>query len=323
VEIRRARPRRQLVVAAAAGCAFFALAGLLLALPYLAVVHDHPEARRTSLEVSALSPVPESLLAAPVGNLLWGGVTSPVRERLRSRYEQTLFPGLAICLLAVAGMAARRIDRRLRISLAVAALGFTVLAFGFHVAAGPAAWAFPYRLLYEFAPGWQGLRTPGRLATFSSLALAVLAAYGTDRVLHRLDRGAGIAAALLTVVVVVEGSGRLPLVEVPHPVRATFAGPQLHLPSDQVRDAKYTLWSTEGFPELANGYSGFRPLETGSLLALAKGFPATRSADALAARGIRTVIVHGHPQQPTASGSRIAPAQVLAGDVTVYVLPRR
>ncbi len=54
-----------------------------------------------------------------------------------------------------------------------------VLALGFQ-AGGGLLW--PYRLVYEILPGWQAIRVPGRLVTFSSLGLALLAGAGAERV---------------------------------------------------------------------------------------------------------------------------------------------
>ena len=47
---------------------------------------------------------------------------------------------------------------------------------------------WPYRVLYDVLPGWDAIRTPGRLATFSSLALALLAAAGGEALLRAVRR---------------------------------------------------------------------------------------------------------------------------------------
>jgi hypothetical protein len=285
--------RRGLLVMGVTGFAVVLAIGLLLAQPYLSVADEYPEARRTALEVSALSPVPESFFAAPERNLVWGELTAPMRERLRSSYEQTLFPGVAICVLALLGLTSRRIAGRLRLALVVAGLAFTVLALGFHVSAGRAVWLFPYRLLYEFAPGWDALRTPGRLTTFSSLAVAVLVGYGADRFRGRGVAGKTALAACLVLAVAVEGAGRVPAVDVPSPPAVgPLREPILYLPSEHEQDALYMLWSTDGFPALVNGYSGFRPHVTERLRRLADRLPDARAARELQRRGVATVVRH-------------------------------
>ena len=52
------------------------------------------------------------------------------------------------------------------------------------------------------------------------------------------------------------------------------------------------IWSTEGFPELVNGISGFTPRRTFVLGELARGFPDQQSVAALRAAGIRFVVLH-------------------------------
>ncbi len=61
-------------------------------------------------------------------------------------------------------------------------MAISVLALGFREEGGL---LWPYRVLYEVLPGWEAIRTPGRLVTFSSLALALLAAAGAESALRR------------------------------------------------------------------------------------------------------------------------------------------
>src|SRR6185295_8459650 len=75
----RARHRlaRPLVIATTAGVIAFALTGVLLARPYMRVLDDHPEAKRTSAQVAELSGPLASFIAAPEQNLVWGKATKP------------------------------------------------------------------------------------------------------------------------------------------------------------------------------------------------------------------------------------------------------
>src|SRR5262249_5122631 len=118
------------------------------------------------------SPPAKALLAAPRNAWLWGGLGRRILDREPAIPEQALFPGAAALLLAIAGLAAPTYPRGLRLGLLLAVLGTAVLALGFSLAG---EWS-PYRLLYELAPGWQGIRTPDRLVTLTQLGLALLAA---------------------------------------------------------------------------------------------------------------------------------------------------
>src|SRR4051812_3703703 len=167
-------PPRRVVVATAAGGLVLAATVFVLSRPYLEVARDHPEAKRSERTVEVFSGPPAQYLAAPGANTLWGPVTRGVRDELTFVPEQTLFPGLAVVLLALACLALRGYRRALRIGLAAAVLVLGWLALGFH----DDGFLWPYKLLYEHAPGFESSRTPGRLNTLTSLALALLAAGG-------------------------------------------------------------------------------------------------------------------------------------------------
>ena len=125
----------------------------------------------------------------------WPGAAPPRRSRdgLGNIPEKTLFPGLAILALAVAGLSSAAYPRWLRRGLGVGVLAVMVLALGFRESGGL---AWPYRVVYELVPGWQAIRVPGRLVTFSSLGLALLAGAGAQRAMlggaaRRLSRMGG------------------------------------------------------------------------------------------------------------------------------------
>ena len=176
-----------------------------------------------------------------------------------------------------------------------------VLSLGFHIAVGKLDYLFPYRLLYEFAPGWQALRTPGRLMAFATLGLALLAAAGTDRVRDWVARRRPgtrlpvLVAGLLVALVVVEGWPSHRYVAVPEPPSTVrLPEPQLHLPADgKDADVLYGFWSTNGFPELVNGASGFEPRSRQRAARRhSRGFPDRATVARLRALGVRTVILH-------------------------------
>lgn len=304
VWLRAGRPAlpRALVAATMAGAVLFAGSAFVLSRPYERVREDHPQSQRPPETVEAYSGPLKVFLVAPDENEVWGGASAGLREGLANVPEKTLFPGLAILALAVLGLLQSAVlTRGVRIGLGIGAVGVSVLALGFQTEDGL---LWPYRAVYELLPGWQGIRTPGRLATFSSLALALLAAGGAAALLARLGgrRGGVALAAALALLVVVEGRG-LPFdprdvqaqPAVP-PVPASVAdvpAPQLHLPADRPEDnRRYLLWSTDGFPDIVNGRSSVDPVVTAELIAGARSFPDARSVGILREAGVRSVILH-------------------------------
>jgi hypothetical protein len=331
VALVRRRPAvdRRLALATVAGAGVFALTGALLARPYLEVARDFPESKRTAFEISSLSPMPWSFVAAPEANLLWGEVTAPVRETLRGPAEQALFPGLTIVVLALVGVAAHVLPGKSRLALGIGVVATATLALGLHVSLGKLGWLLPYRYLFEFAPGWEGVRTPGRIFTLTSLGLAVLAAAGATALMHRLPRRRYVLVVLLAGAVVLEGYADIPYPRVPlvPPGQLGLGGPQLHLPTDAQRDSLYMLWSSEGFPPLVNGHEGFKLPPLDHIRNVAEDFPSAASVEELRERGIRIVVFHperaeGTPWESLSDRRVRAPGVVVerGGGVVVYRL---
>ena len=310
VWLRMERPRlgRRLAIATVVGAAIFAAAGLLLSRPYVRVADAHPGAHRTPADVAAFSGPPWILLVAPDENLVWGGATSPLRDGLENVPEKTLFPGLAILALAVAGLSSHVYPRWLRRGLGVGVVVALILALGFREGGGL---AWPYRVVYELVPGWQAIRVPGRLVTFASLGLALLAGAGAQRAMlggaaRRLSGlgGAGAIATLLVAAVVIEGRGlpfdpsdiqAQPRVPAVPPSVASVAAPQLHLPAQRATDnRRYLLWSTDGFPAIVNGRSSLNPVFTERLIERVEPFPDRRTVAFLSRLGVNSVILHAN-----------------------------
>jgi hypothetical protein len=269
------RPGRRVAAATAIGAVAFVLVSALMARPYLRVIDAHPEAGRAPAYVESFSPQPRSFLAAPEQSWLWGDLTSRIRAPLSSWDEMSLFPGLAIAVLALVGALGHVLPRRLRIGLAIGVVACAALSLGVRDVSGPAKYLTPYRLLFDFAPGWDGVRTPGRINTLTSLGLALLA-------------GAGAC------VIVAEGLGPLTHPRVPAPPAAVrlAAEPQLELPAGFRHDALYSYWSTKGFPLTVNGAGGFDPTGYDRLRKEVAGFPDAASVSALQRLGVRSVLLH-------------------------------
>jgi hypothetical protein len=270
--------------------------GLTQARPYLKISHQYNRAQRSDGDIRKYSAPPKAFVSAPPEDRLWGSATKGVRDTLASPNEQNQFPGLTVVALAVLGVVAgTALPRRLRIGLAIAVVVVAVFSLGFGIADGHLS----YRLLVNYAPGWNGIRTPGRLVTLTSLGLAILAAAGAQRLVTGAAARRGLYAAMAVAAVCVggvllEGWGTMPNPKVP-PAPLGLAGaaaPQLHLPTNAAFDRIYMLWSVDGFPKIANGTSTFGIQSLDNLRTDMGSFPDRRTVAELRRMGIRTVFIH-------------------------------
>jgi hypothetical protein len=339
--LRAGRPAlpRWLTVSTAIGGVLFLAVTAFMVRPYAEIVARDPTALRDRSQVEFFSAPPKSLLAAAGENRLWGEATRSVRETLPWAPEQALFPGLTVVLLAVGGLLWRGATRGLRIGLGVSTVVVVVLSFGLRFWHGRL-----YAPFLDYAPGWQGLRTTGRLAFLWSLGLAVLAGMGAERLIdavssRRSDDEAArplvpaqvavAGAAVLALLVGYEGAPRLPVVPVPKEPTALhgLAGPQLHLPSDGLNDTPYMLWSTDGYPKIGNGGASYTPKSLEALRQQTAGFPDPASIALLRNEGFRIVVLHRERLPGTAwegAAERLVDGLGIsrrdAGDVVIFDL---
>jgi hypothetical protein len=304
--VKRPRLRWQTIAADGLGGTVFSLGVLWIADRHAVVARAYPEAIRDAEYISWFSPTWQSFIISPEESRVWGAAHEAARADLTWAPEQALLVGFTLIALAVAGLIWSSWTGRQRFWLALGA------AAVFAVSMGPnfldqGAWA--WAPLYEYAPGWDAIRTPGRLALYLTLILAVLAA-GTltriadeaDAVAHaaRVDRRLKVKAprrvhALLFLpigLVLWEGLTVAPYVPVPEaPVdMSALEGPVLFLPSGG-GDTKVQYWSTDGFVEVANGVAAFTPDEQAGLRSMSQGFPDDEAVEALREAGIETVVV--------------------------------
>jgi hypothetical protein len=330
-------PGRRVLAATGAGVALLGVVSALQARPYLRVVDAFPEARRTPAYVETFSPPLRSFLAAPAQSWLWADASFRARAPLAAPDEMTLFPGLAISLLALAGVLGSVYPRPLRLGLGAGVVLCALLSLGVRDVSGPEKYLTPFRILFDLAPGWDGVRTPGRLNTLTSLGLALLAGAGLGVAASGLTRRspafgpsagrrAGAAAGTLAVgAILLEGLGPLAHPAVP-PVPAgqrLAVAPQLHLPASFLDDLVYSYWSTEGFPATVNGAGGFDPIAYDRLRKTVRSFPDARSVAALRALGVRTVVLHperGWEDVAARPTGGLPVVRTVAGGVVLYRL---
>jgi hypothetical protein len=319
----RSRPPlpRPMLLAGAAGAVLFIAVSYWIAHPYLYIADNFPASRRSPHEVAAFSGPLKVLLTAPEENWVWGSATAGLRNSLTTLQEKTLFPGAVIVLLSLVGLWSSSLSKRTRIGLGILAVAIVVLELGFREEGGL---LWPYRVLYDVLPGWDAIRTPGRLATFSSLVLALLAAAGGEALLRAVRRtrlpawSAGAVAGLLVLVIVTEGRS-LPfdpfdnqaIPDVPPAQASTneIPTPQLHLPALTAKENRaYQLASTDGFPDMVNGRASTNPAVVLDLVKHMAAFPDAATVRELQDYGVRTVILHlglteGTPQAGAARRS--------------------
>ncbi len=322
-------PRRLLAADLAGGGAFTAVAGLL-ALPYLRVIAAHPEARRGAADVALFSPPLAGYFVAPEQSRIWGAAHAVARARLRWPGEMALLPGVLVLTLALVGLFVGSAPVRRRIGLGAVVLCSVVLGLGTSLAGG----RYTILPMQEHLPGWESVRTTGRLILYTTLALGLLAGYAVTALQDRLPRRRPWVLVTLAfpLLVILEGLGHVAHPAVP-PFPAALrsaAAPVLVLPSDGFHDAAVMTWSTQSWPRVVNGSSSIEPRQITALRRQVAGFPDTASVAYLRRLGVRTVVLlpgyaFGSPwegaQRRPVDGLPLVRQQVSGGD-WVYHLNR-
>ena len=310
---RRGRPvfGRRLLAADLIGGVCFAAVTTGMGLAFARVVQLNPQADRGLGWTEMYSPAWRGLLIAPETSWLWGARDAAARSHLPWPPEMTLLPGLALIVLATAGMFISVFRLRHRILLTVGVLGAVLLALG---ATLPWHGDPGYLTLSKHLPGWAALRTPGRMTLWTTLFLAVLAAGAVSAFVAGaravapwpaagaarsglLARGKFVALRLALLIplalVVVEGINRTPHPQVLRYPAAMSAAPEptLVLPSGGSLEMSIMLWTTNGFPRVPNGVVTFVPADQDRIRSLSMTFPDPASVASLRAEGIRSVVV--------------------------------
>ncbi len=304
------RPRLPagLVRADLAGGVLFLGFTAAIAYPYLRVLAEHPDAQRSVAWVELYSPPFRAFFTAAQYSWLWATAQEEYRATLVSAGEMALLPGFALMALAALGLVVSSWSLKVRFALAAGVFVTIWMALGTKT---PGAGKYGYLLLYDHLPGFDGSRTPGRLVLWAIVLLTVMAAGTLTGVQQRLTRNLAVrtVAVLVTslslVAVVAEGVNKTPHPDVPvAPIAmSTLASPVLVLPTDELADFRVMLWSTDGFPEVANGSSSYNPPTRGVIREAMLTFPDAKSVALLRALGVKTVLV-----LPEAAGTPFAPA---------------
>jgi hypothetical protein len=322
--LRSGRPRLpvRLIWADLVGGLLFLGITAAMAYPYLRVLAEHPDAQRSVAWVDLFSPPFRGFFTAGDNSWLWGTAQKEYRGTLLTAGEMALLPGFALIALAVLGLVVSSWSLKVRLALAAGVVGTVWMALG---TKSPGQGKYGYLLLYDHLPGFDGSRTPGRLVVWAILLLCIMAAGTLTGLQRRLtaERPAGqrvrrralpalavLVLSLSLLAVVAEGINKTPHPDVPvAPVAmSTLASPVLVLPTDELADFRVMLWSTDGFPKVANGSSSYNPPTRETLRKAMLTFPDAQSVGLLRALGVKTVLV-----LPEAAGSPYAPALAKSG----------
>jgi hypothetical protein len=289
---RDAAPR--VVARLAAGGVFAALLVLPYAWPY---VQASRTLVRRLVEVEEHSAHIWNYLASAPQSAFWGWTS----ERFGGA-EFALFPGAIALVLAFIGVFNPR--RRMFGVYAVLTVITIELSFGLN--------GHLYKWLFEGATPLHGLRSPARFGILASLAVAMLAAFGTQ-VVEAFAARAGLRAAarvipMLLVLVAIENStSGIRVMPVPFDTaddRSVYAaiqrvgpGPVLELPLPRLyalpgHEPVYMVWSIGHWHPLVNGYSGYYPPEFAQTVVRTEHFPDDQSIAQLRNIGVRYIVLH-------------------------------
>lgn len=323
---RRPPLSRRLVLADGAGLAVFLAVAGFMARPYLLVAEQFPYVRRSWEDLQWSSPPLRGFFTSPGTSIVWGDLFAGARADLGHRGEVSLLPGFALYGLAAVGVVLSIWTLRQRLLLAAAVIASIVLAMGTE---GPGGGRYTYGLLYAL-PGFDGIRTPGRLVVWTTLLLAVLAAGAVARLVVAGTKPVRLALVLLPLLVVAEGLNTTPHPPMPTapPILATAPAPMLVLPSGATIDGIPMLWTTDRFPPMVNGAAAFTPQRQNAIREATVTFPDADSVALLRATGVRSVVVvrdavRGTPYEGTLTGRTdgLSLRRVDTPEAVVYLLP--
>ncbi|HEX6322804.1 MAG TPA: hypothetical protein VFZ36_03690 [Vicinamibacterales bacterium] len=270
--------------------------------------------RRAALALSllAVSQIAIGLLVAIEGGVRWrvGGVLI-----LRAHgWTPWLYAGVAVAARAALARrvpfapaaALARLARRPP-AMGIRGLYLVMLLFTIWMTIGPpyGVWQWVY-----WIPGLSFIRVPSRFMLLGMLALAVLAAFGFERLAARLRRGPLLAATGVLAVLLAAEFATMPLDVRPYPIVTPamdrwldtqpkpFSVVVIPIPkttSDAIlgrRSAIYMLYSMAHFQPIVQGYSGTQPPGYAELERTLMRFPDDETVGLLADMDVTYAAVH-------------------------------
>jgi hypothetical protein len=245
---------------------------------------------RNRAEAAAGSATLTNYLAPSEANAVYGRAF-----RRFMQPERRLFPGFTVMVLALVGLWPPLSSTRLAYGLGL--LIALDLSLGLN--------GFLYAPLYDYFPPFRALRVPARIGMLVGFTLAVLAGYGSARIVSRVRSSRArttVFAVLFSFVLIEYASKPIELQPIPAPLgiyadlvadRGDPASPVLEFPISPGDDATYMYYATSHWHPLVNGYSGFFPASYVDIVRDMRGFPDEVSIDAVKRTGVRYLIIHG------------------------------
>ncbi|MGB8648752.1 MAG: hypothetical protein WCF84_26175 [Anaerolineae bacterium] len=292
----------------------FALAGLgaLLflipfGLPYIQLAQDFG-LKRSPAEIRAFSATFSSYLTS----LSLNPALSPNALFPPVNFEAVLSPGLFALILALYALIRRAAGARAVPLLLLAGVAL-VLSLGLDTQVARMTIPMPYRLLYDYVPGFGGaIRAMSRWGVLVLFAVALLGGLGLGELAQRMNKTSRYAPAALTglaLLGMVLEYNQAPIDFIPGqpfsqptpPVYQWLAGQPagilaelpLGAPDDPFAlDTWYQYYALVHHWRLVNGRSGFAPPFYDDTYARLSHFPSEDSLDLLDAFHVRYVIVH-------------------------------
>ncbi|HUG53065.1 MAG TPA: discoidin domain-containing protein [Vicinamibacteria bacterium] len=280
--------------------------------PYVRAARDHGFVRELGPGIDL-----QHYVSTSPTNLIYGAIGTEVRLQQRGPHFVG-FVSLGLALAAVVDWVRRRggavgesgavpASRWVPVAAALA-LVLVVLSLGPDVSvAGRRLGPGPYRLLYDWVPGFQLVRIPERLGLLAMLFVGLLAGRTLSLIEGTGERGLGL---LLAALVPLEHVGPLPLSQrvpvgrhLPEVVRwlaedtaQAVAEVPIH-GEGLVREETMEMYlSSHHHRPIIHGYTAYPPLLSKVLRRAAAEFPSETSLQVFARLGIDTVVVHhGRP----------------------------
>ena len=172
----------------------------------------------------------------------------------------------------------------------------------------------PYTLLYEYIPGFKGLRVAPRFHIFAMFSLAVLAAFGFDYLTNRMKNATKRIVAFLAMVLILIEYVSIPLPVAAIPVKdgipevykwlrsqkedAVILELPLFIGLKTWKESPRVYFSSYHHKKMFNGYSGYCPPLYGALRIRLENLPLELNINHLEDLGIRYVILHASEYPP-------------------------
>ncbi len=301
----RQRIRRNLIMA----LLFFpCLASVILPIYWPFIKNQRTRGFVRSLEENVrYSADVSSYLTVPRTHLLYGRWLDA-----RADTEPQAFPGFALLTLAfggaLAGLRGSDPDRRRAViayliwggAAFLLSLGPVIQIYGHRLCVGP------FRVLYDFAPGYSGLRAPARFAVLVMITLCVCAGYGIHAMLQWRTVKPQRAALVTALGLLAMESMHIPLPLVRLPLEADQ--PEVYrwlkkqpestavveIPLDlDINDWNYVYASVYHWRKLVNGVSAYYPPENvAKLLIFFLGLGSPACTSLMADLGVDYAIIH-------------------------------